>query len=408
MTLADMNKQREISAYSLSWEQALAWRMKRHRLVERAAPSDLLSVVSQICGLHAQLMSTAELSLWARIEGLGRDALQEKLWKHRTLVKLWAMRGTLHVLPSEELGVWVSALSTYTNRGMTGHPKLDVLTEAVGRALEGRVLTREELALAVEKITGVRSLSKLVHESWGWPLKPASFRGRLCFAAGDRTRVRFTAPTTWIRDEINKRGWGDALCEVTRRFLAAYAPATIEDLARWWGVGPARGKRMLAAVGEEAVQVDVEGQPSWVLSRDMREMASAKSPNTARLLPAFDPWVIGTLIGKPTGSRCSEVLLGPGRRAQIFSPQGWVSPALLRPDRRRLESCARERTIISEDRALRHVASLDGHAVPGRGGAPRRVPRLQGSVVHQDESASLTLFTSFQFAPQFWQNSLSR
>lgn len=313
----------------LSWEQALAWRMKRHRLVERAAPSDLLSIVSRICGLHAQLMSSAELSLWARIEGLGRDALQEKLWKHRTLVKLWAMRGTLHVLPSEELGVWVAALSTYTNRGMTGHPKLDVLTEAVGRALEGRVLTREELALAVEQITGVRSLSKLVHESWGWPLKPASFRGRLCFAGGGGSRVKFTAPTTWVRDEINRRDQGDALCEVARRFLSAYAPVAIEDLARWWGVGPAQGRRMLAAVGEEAVQVEVEGQPAWILARDMREMASARSPNTARLLPAFDPWVIGTLIGKPTGSRCSEVLLEPGRRAQIFSPQGWVSPALL-------------------------------------------------------------------------------
>src|SRR5215213_100567 len=50
----------------LSWAQARGWRMARHHLVERAAPDELIRVVSDICGLHAQLMSSAELSLWAR------------------------------------------------------------------------------------------------------------------------------------------------------------------------------------------------------------------------------------------------------------------------------------------------------------------------------------------------------
>jgi Winged helix DNA-binding domain len=103
-------------------------------------------------------MSSAELSLWARIDGLERDAVHETLWKRRALVKLWAMRGTLHLLPSAELGVWLSALGTYTNRGNTGHAATDVLAEAVGRALESRFLTRQELALAVEQITGAQSL----------------------------------------------------------------------------------------------------------------------------------------------------------------------------------------------------------------------------------------------------------
>jgi hypothetical protein len=89
---------------AFTWEQALAWRIERHRLVKRAAPSDLVGVVGEICGLHAQVMSAAELSLWARIDGLEREAVQETLWKQRALVKLWAMRGTLHLLPSAELG----------------------------------------------------------------------------------------------------------------------------------------------------------------------------------------------------------------------------------------------------------------------------------------------------------------
>src|SRR5262245_25721790 len=78
--------------------------MRRHRLVDRAPAVDALRVVAELCGLHAQVMSPAELSLWARVEGLPREAVQEALWTTRSLVKLWAMRGTLHLLPAAELG----------------------------------------------------------------------------------------------------------------------------------------------------------------------------------------------------------------------------------------------------------------------------------------------------------------
>jgi hypothetical protein len=141
--------------------------MERQRLVEWVAPSDLVCVVGEICGLHAQLMSSAELSLWARIDGLESDAVQEVLWKHRALVKLWAMRRTLYLLPSAELGLWLSALGTHTKYGNTGHPATDMLADAVGRALEGRVLTREELVLEVGQITGSKLFAERVCFSWG-------------------------------------------------------------------------------------------------------------------------------------------------------------------------------------------------------------------------------------------------
>jgi hypothetical protein len=219
------------SPHRLTWEQALAWRMQRHRLVERAAPSDLLRVVGEICGLHAQLMSSAELSLWARIDGLVGHTLHEALWKQRALVKLWAMRGTLHLLPSAELGVWLAALGTYTSRGNTGHPEIDGLVDAVRRALEGRVLSREELALAVEQSTGDLSFGEWVRCNWGSYLKAASFRGILCFAPGQDGRVRFTTPATWVPGALDRPDPADGLRAVTHRFLAGYAPLTVEDLS---------------------------------------------------------------------------------------------------------------------------------------------------------------------------------
>jgi uncharacterized protein YcaQ len=297
--------------------------MERHHLVERAAPSDLLRVVADICGLHAQLMSSAELSLWARIDGLEREALHEGLWADRTLVKLWAMRGTLHVLPTSELGMWLSGLGTYTNRGMTGHPEVDDFTQTVARVLEGRILSREELAVAVEEDTGEPSSADFVRFSWGSYLKPASFRGWLCFAPSEDGRVKLTSPATWLAGTIDKPDPEDALREVVRRFLSAYAPATADDLALWWGgFGPARGRRMLAELGDEAVEVDVNGESGWMLARDVRGMAAAKATDAARLLPAFDPWVAGA-------SRRAGALLDPKHRARVYRPQGWFSPVVL-------------------------------------------------------------------------------
>ena len=310
-------------AHQLSWDQALTWQMQRHDLLQRAAPSDLLRVVSDICGLHAQLMSSAELSLWARIDDLAPDALSEALWQQRALIKLWAIRGTLHLLPAHELGLWLAALGTHTRDGNAGYPGIDELTEAVAAALDGRVLSREELALAVEKTSGSSELGEWVRFSWGSYLKAASYRGKLCFAPSVGNSVRFTAPATWLNRPIDAIAPDEALREITRRFLSAYAPATAGDLALWWGgYGPPRGARMLAALGEEAIEVDVEGQRAWMLARDVGEMAGADTANAARLRPAFDPWTAGA-------SRHTAALLEPQHKPRVYRPQGWISPVLL-------------------------------------------------------------------------------
>src|SRR5437763_12104676 len=96
----------------LSWAQVAAWRVRRHFLDRRAPARSMLAVASRLCGLHAQLMSSAELTVWARVKDLDRLAVQRALWEDRSLIKTWAMRGTLHLLPAEELPLWHGALST--------------------------------------------------------------------------------------------------------------------------------------------------------------------------------------------------------------------------------------------------------------------------------------------------------
>src|SRR5438445_9171173 len=219
-----------------------AGRLLRHHLERRTPAGSMLAVASRLCGLHAQVMSSAELTLWARVEDLDRRAVQRALWEDRTLVKTWAMRGTLHLLPAGELPLWHAALSTsrrYLRAALwqkyfgISLEELDRLTEAVGAALNGRVMTREELMREVRRLTGSAAFaSKLAQSSWGTVLKPAAFTGRLCFGPSLGQRVQFTHPDTWLAAATSKVDPQTAPAAVTRRFLTAYGPATCHDLAR--------------------------------------------------------------------------------------------------------------------------------------------------------------------------------
>jgi hypothetical protein len=296
---------------------------------ERAAPEREAEVVDAIGGLHVQLFSCAELSLWNRVDGLAAGDLERRLWTDRAYVKTWAMRGTLHLLPAARYPTLQSGWSTYEhylkpvwlrNFGVT-RDELELLVDTVGVALDGPPLTRAELADEVARRTGSGPLAEKIRESWGALLKPVSFRGRLCFAPNAGQNVRFTRPDRWLGD-FDPVEPGAALADVTRRYLAAHGAATREDFARWWGVTPARAKALLTALGDEAVQVDVEGAPQWALAADLDELAAAEPDRSVRLLPAFDPWVIGA-------SRTVDALVAGPKRDRVYRPQGRISPVLL-------------------------------------------------------------------------------
>jgi uncharacterized protein YcaQ len=319
-----------VAAERLTWRQALTWRARRHRLDARAPRAQALAVTADICGLHAQLLSSAELSLWARVKGVKAGDAERELWQERSLVKTWAMRGTLHLLPAAEYGTWVGALGTYDHfRKPSWHrafgvsaAELDRVIDAVGDALGGEPLTREELAAAVAKGTRSKKLGEKVLESWGSLLKPAAFAGRLCFAPNRGRNVCFTRPDVWLGDARPEEP-EISLEAVVARWLSAYGPATREDLARWWsGVSPARAERLLRGLGDAAVEVDLEGAPAWMAAAHLDAARAAKPARTVNLLPAFDPYVIGA-------ARDAPALLDPALRARVYRPQGWISPVLL-------------------------------------------------------------------------------
>ena len=111
--LAEVESMAEPGLRGVSWEQVLAFRLSRQHLTRRAGRNAILEVAADVCGLHAQVMSSAELTLWARMDGLRPEDVAHLLWDRRSLVKMWAMRGTLHIIPAPDVPVWQAALSSF-------------------------------------------------------------------------------------------------------------------------------------------------------------------------------------------------------------------------------------------------------------------------------------------------------
>jgi Winged helix DNA-binding domain len=307
--------------------KVLGLRVHRHRLDRRAPAGSLVDVTRELCGVHAQLAASAELALWARVEGLRRDEVREALEQERTLVKTWAMRGTLHLLAADDLPLYVAVLGPRWDdpggawlRGFgVTRKQYAAILEGVPRTLGARPKTREQLADALGELGGAKLREKLL-SGWGALLKPSARRGDLCFGPNRGRNVTFVRPDRWLRG-FRRLDQVEGLREVVRRFLAAYGPATGDDFTRWLGFRGAEGKRMLRELGDELVEVEVAGQAAWLLADDLARLKGASAPKSVRLLPAFDPYVVGF--------RPRSLLVDPEHEARIFRPQAWFSPVVL-------------------------------------------------------------------------------
>lgn len=310
----------------LTWAQAHAFRLARHHLLEPAPKSALVKVSGQIGGLQAQVMSAAEMQIGVRVDCRVTD-VRDRLWKERTLVKTWLMRGTLHLLPSVDLPLYTAAMRTrrigirnawLTYVGMS-EPELMKLIDAIGDAIDGTPKTRQEILAEV-----VRGRSARVHEmlssGWGGVFKPVARRGLLCFGPSRGQSVTFVRPQEWLG------GWRQidpeqALVEVARRYLRAYGPATRTDFARWWGNWPGVGTAAWAGLAGELAAVTVEGRRADVLQADLGAVTAARSSGSVRLLPPFDPY----LMGHAGRGHLFEPVYAP----RVSRVAGWISAVVL-------------------------------------------------------------------------------
>lgn len=274
-------------------------------------------------------MSSAELTAWARLEGLGKTAVSKQLWDKRTLVKSWTFRGTLHLMPADEYDLWVGALKTYDHYrkpawakyfGVT--PKeLDRVLKAVGDVLTDEPVSREVLVSRIERKLRSKHFGDVLRSGWGSLLKPASLQGRLCYGPSQGQNVTFVSPEQWLGRKLDPPEPDEALREVARRFAFVNGPVAREELSRWWyGITPAKAGQLLAAL-DDFVPVDVEGQTRFLAAKDVDGALAADAKRSVHLLPAFDQYVVM--------SPRQPAVLDPKMKERVFRKAAWLSPVLL-------------------------------------------------------------------------------
>lgn len=173
--------------------QVNAFRLERHHLVARAAKKDLARVVGDIGGAQAQLMSAAELQIGVRAD-CAVDDVRAALWKHKSLVKTWLMRGTLHLIRADDLPLYTAAMSTrwirinkaWLKLIQLSEPEILKLVTEIGAALDSTPVTREEIITAVGKGRSAR-VHEALRSGWGGMLKPAA---RTACWPSDRVAVK--------------------------------------------------------------------------------------------------------------------------------------------------------------------------------------------------------------------------
>ena len=286
----------------VGWGEVRARRLERSSLSGRESGDRLVEVVGALCGVHAQVQTSAELQLAARVDGIAREDIRAALWERRSLVKAWTIRGTLHLHPAEELALWHAARRAVLRSADAGlpewrdpagvvHPPLgadDVaaVRAAVWDALDGRRLLRDELADEVVRRVGPAPRERL---SSG----VAFFLGELCQGPPQGSRITLVRPDQWIE------GWSEvvddraALREVCRRFLRTYGPARPSGFSEWFASAAfrvAEARALFDELGGELEEIGVDGGNAFVLTGDR---SFPEAGGQVRLLPEYDVYVMG-------------------------------------------------------------------------------------------------------------------
>ena len=308
------------------WTLVNARRLTAHGLAAPfAAGTDPADVARATVGVHAQVLSAAEISSAMRIEDATRSDVRRALWEHRTLVKTFGPRGTVHLLPAADLAPWMTALGAIPWRSpfpdgvrMTPQQTATVVA-AIGEALREGELTVDELTEALGELAGewavepVMPAFQTMWPRWRQVTDRAAYAGALCYGRDRDRKVTYTHPSRWAGDAAPAPApveAGDAVAWLVRQYLRGYGPGTSSSFAQWVGAPPAWAAERMAAV-DGLVAVDLDGEPAWDLSDASYDVPAAEG---VRLLPYFDAFVVGS---RP------RHLLFPGRaRERALSPSG--------------------------------------------------------------------------------------
>jgi hypothetical protein len=294
------------------------------QLLARAAPSAATpaEAVRATCGIQAQDLHAAELAIRPRAPGsVTADVTRARVEEH-SIVRTWAMRGTLHLLAAEDAR-WIL--------GVVGPPMIragrrrreqlgldeDTYHYAIGvlrTVLMHGPLTRAEI---VERLAG----SGIALEGQARPhlLMRAALEGLICYGPDRGSEPAYAPFEDWVTGGAPMPREA-ALGQLARRYIQAYGPAGSDDFAAWSGLSAAEARFAWRTVTEEALEVETGTGPAWVSDASLAWLDEAPAAPAVRLLPAFDTYLLGY--------RQRTLSVAPEVAARVNAGGGIIHPTL--------------------------------------------------------------------------------
>ncbi|MGK5629426.1 winged helix DNA-binding domain-containing protein [Streptomyces sp. URMC 123] len=319
----------------VSHSQVAAWRLRRQHLVPRAERQDgaVEDIVERLAGVQAQVASSTELAVAVRQRaprpGSVRTALAD-----RTVMRTWAMRGTLHVLVPDQAAAFLSLMGAARTwekpawqRSFGATPaQMARLGETVAEVLaDGRPRTRQELIGEVLARPGFGGMAEQLNSGWGTLLKPLAWTGRLCHGPGEGGRATFVAPTAHLPGWRGVPEPEEAAPAAIAAYLRAHGPATAEAFDAWLIRGLSRKAALrswFAGMDDRLATVEVDGVPARLLAEDVEDLASTEPGREVLLLGGFDQYVLGPGTGDAR-------IVPPHHRGAVSRTAGWISPVVV-------------------------------------------------------------------------------
>lgn len=299
------------------------FRLRAHHL-DHKYPLHQLSAAAGACGLQNSPPGAWETALFHRLEGCTLRALHEALYETKQLLQAWSFRGAPVVFPTNEAGVFLTALTARADEQPW------IYTRGVTAALDHMGMTFDALlplvrtaadALQHETVRSKEALDRMLAERvepllppekralWNAPsmygspdrqtvggavvsflLRPCACEGRVVFGAREGVSPTFTAFQNWTGHAPAPDP--DAERALVRKFLHCYGPSTRTALMHWLGCAPRQAARLWDGVQAEIVPVSVQGQTQYLLSADLADLQNAGDDGgPVRLLGAHDPYL---------------------------------------------------------------------------------------------------------------------
>ncbi|MYC01788.1 MAG: winged helix DNA-binding domain-containing protein [Chloroflexi bacterium] len=252
--------------------------------------------VRAAAAIQAQDRLGEQLGVGVRAAGLTAAQVDHARQVERSVVRNWLMRGTLHLVPSEDLRWMLDLLGeAMDGKALKRRADLGISENDHGKALR---FLREELALkgpmTRAEISDAFRSAGLPSDGQATPhlLRSTSLLGVSCFGPernGDTTHVLID---DWLPQADPPPDPG---AELARRYFAAYGPATQSDFRWWSGLPAADTRRCLQDASEDLTEVVVDGQRMWMSADGADRIGEVLDgpQDVLRALGPFDPYIVG-------------------------------------------------------------------------------------------------------------------